>query len=289
MSFLCKSNTTNVTIKCLFFPSSTGTGDFTVAFIGSGDGYLKKVVIESDSTGVLYADIPIRPGHSVRPDIVFDLKREHVYVMTDKKVSKVCLLWHFEVIFLLYFVFVIRTLFSVFCFFYLLPKDLIITEKLVFFIYLPSIIVHLSRIYPFLQRNIFMQFYMQFLLSLKKFLVIICKSHHFFKKIKDILIFMILYQYSFFLLNRFECKIVQCIPIVDNAWAQKTLIVAGVPWRTSARFGVTVEMQHRIPCIGSHTNQDDAPQSLQCSPMNCSELLPGIIYPLFALITQYIF
>ena len=92
MSFLCKSNTTNVTIKCLFFPSSTGTGDFTVAFIGSGDGYLKKVVIESDSTGVLYADIPIRPGHSVRPDIVFDLKREHVYVMTDKKVSKVCLL-----------------------------------------------------------------------------------------------------------------------------------------------------------------------------------------------------
>ena len=103
------------------------------------------------------------------------------------------------------------------------------------------------------------------------------------------LIFKILCQHSFFLLYRFECKIVQYIPIVDNAWAQKTLIVAGVPWRTSARFGVTVEMQHRIPCIGSHTNQDDAPQSLQCSPMNCSELLPGIIYPLFALITQYIF
>ena len=92
--FFEKSNSTNVTIKC-FFPSSTGTGDFTVAFIGSGDGYLKKVVIESDSTGVLYADIPIRPGHSVRPDIVFDLKREHVYVMTDKKVSKVCFIMTF--------------------------------------------------------------------------------------------------------------------------------------------------------------------------------------------------
>ena len=159
---------------------------------------------------------------------------------------------------------------------------------------------------------------MQFLLSLKKFLVIICKSHHFFKKFKYILkfickfgdqilvvqilpvgiylnlfssslIFMILYQHPFFLLYRFECRIVQCIPIVDNAWAQKTLTVAGAPWRTSARFGVTVEMQHRIPCIGSHTNQDDAPQSLQCSPMNCSEPLPGIIYPLFALITQYIY
>ena len=60
-------------------------------FYRSGDGYLKKVVIESDSSGVKYADIPIRPGHSVRPDILFDLKREHVYVMTDKKVSKVSL------------------------------------------------------------------------------------------------------------------------------------------------------------------------------------------------------
>ena len=103
------------------------------------------------------------------------------------------------------------------------------------------------------------------------------------------LIFMILCQHSVFLFYRFECKIVQCIPIVDNAWAQKTLIVAGVPWRTSARFGVTVEMQHRIPCIGSHTNQDAAPQSLQCSPMNCSEPLPGIIYPLFALIHSFCF
>ena len=71
--------------------TATSTGDFTVAFIGSGDGSLKKVVIESASSGVKYADIPIRPGHSVRPDILFDLKREHVYVMTDKKVSKVCL------------------------------------------------------------------------------------------------------------------------------------------------------------------------------------------------------
>ena len=161
---------------------------------------------------------------------------------------------------------------------------------------------------------------MQFLLSLKKFLVIICKSHHIFKYFSAILkfvcklsdqivhillcilsvgiylnlfssplIYMILNQHSFFLLYRFECRIVQFIPIVDNAWAQKTLTVAGAPWRTSARFGVTVKLQHRIPCIGSRTNQDDAPQSLQCSPMNCSEPLPGIIYPLFALITQYIY
>ena len=141
-----------------FFLISTGTGDFTVAFIGSGDGYLKKVVIESDSTGVLYADIPIRPGHSVRPDIVFDLKREHVYVMTDKKVSKVCFYYD-----------ILRSCsFTIFCysysflwsfFFHLLRKDLIITEKIDFlFCYICTYLQLLSRIYAFLTKIFFMQF-----------------------------------------------------------------------------------------------------------------------------------
>jgi plexin A len=69
--------------------TATSTGDFTVAFLGTGDGYLKKVVIEGSTTGVEYANIPIRPNHAVNSDIEFDLKREHVYVMTDKKLSKV--------------------------------------------------------------------------------------------------------------------------------------------------------------------------------------------------------
>ncbi len=69
--------------------TATSTGDYTVAFIGTGDGYLKKVVIESSTSGVEYANIPIRPGHAVNADVVFDLKQDHVYVMTDKKLSKV--------------------------------------------------------------------------------------------------------------------------------------------------------------------------------------------------------
>lgn len=69
--------------------TATSTGDYTVAFLGSGDGYLKKVVIEGSTMGVEYANIPIRPGHTVNSDILFDLKKEHVYVMTDKKLSKV--------------------------------------------------------------------------------------------------------------------------------------------------------------------------------------------------------
>jgi plexin A len=69
--------------------TATSTGDYTVAFLGTGDGYLKKVVIESAKSGFEYDTLPIKPGHSVNSDILFDLKQNHVYVMTDKKLSKV--------------------------------------------------------------------------------------------------------------------------------------------------------------------------------------------------------
>ena len=69
--------------------TSTSTGDYSVAFIGTGDGHLKKVVIEGPSNGVEYSDIVVDQGRAVSSDILFDLKRENVYVMTDKKLSKV--------------------------------------------------------------------------------------------------------------------------------------------------------------------------------------------------------
>ena len=56
---------------------------------GTSDGYLKKAVIESATSGIEYADIPIAPGTSVRSDLLFDLKRDHIYVLTDKALSKV--------------------------------------------------------------------------------------------------------------------------------------------------------------------------------------------------------
>lgn len=64
-------------------------GDYTVAFLGTGDGHLKKVVIELASSGVEYSDVVVSPGHAISSDIVFDLKREHLYVMSHKKLSKV--------------------------------------------------------------------------------------------------------------------------------------------------------------------------------------------------------
>ena len=69
--------------------TATSTGDFTVAFLGTGDGRLRKAVVESASSGIEYADISIAEGTSVRSHLLFDLKRDHVYVMTDRALSKV--------------------------------------------------------------------------------------------------------------------------------------------------------------------------------------------------------
>ena len=80
---------------------------------------------------------------------------------------------------------------------------------------------------------------------------------------------------------RFECKIAQSIPTVVNVSVRKTHTAVGAPLRISARFGATVEMRLKTRCIGSHTNQDDAPQSLLYNPMNCSEPLPGTCYTVF--------
>ena len=69
--------------------TATSTGDFTVVFLGTADGSLKKAVVESANNGIEYADIAIAPGTSVRSDLLFDLKRDRVYVMTDRRLSKV--------------------------------------------------------------------------------------------------------------------------------------------------------------------------------------------------------
>ena len=69
--------------------TATAIGDSTVAFLGTNHGHLKKVAVESARHGAENADIPLAPGSSVLSDLVLDLKHEHVYAMTDKKVSKV--------------------------------------------------------------------------------------------------------------------------------------------------------------------------------------------------------
>ena len=58
--------------------------------LAPGEGEYDEIRIPSEhGIGLEYADIPIAPGTSVRSDLLFDLKRDHVYVMTDQRLSKV--------------------------------------------------------------------------------------------------------------------------------------------------------------------------------------------------------
>ncbi|KAF7989684.1 hypothetical protein HCN44_008358 [Aphidius gifuensis] len=71
--------------------AATSTGDYTVVFIGTQKGHLKKVVIESASVAQEYGDLEIDTDSPVNPDLLFDSQQPpmHLYVLTEKKVSKV--------------------------------------------------------------------------------------------------------------------------------------------------------------------------------------------------------
>ncbi|CAG9816899.1 unnamed protein product [Phaedon cochleariae] len=68
---------------------ATSTGDFTVVFIGTAKGHLKKVVVESSTSALEYGDLVVEEDSPVNPDLHFDSQSMHLYVMTEKKVSKV--------------------------------------------------------------------------------------------------------------------------------------------------------------------------------------------------------
>ncbi|KAK4872260.1 hypothetical protein RN001_016384 [Aquatica leii] len=69
--------------------AATSTGDFTVVFIGTSTGHLKKVVVESSTTALEYGDLTVEEGSAVNSDLHFDSQLMHLYVMTERKVSKV--------------------------------------------------------------------------------------------------------------------------------------------------------------------------------------------------------
>lgn len=69
--------------------AATRTSGYTVVFIGTIDGHLKKVVVESGTSAIEYADITIDANSSVSGDMQFDTQELNLYVMTKHKVSKV--------------------------------------------------------------------------------------------------------------------------------------------------------------------------------------------------------
>lgn len=69
--------------------AATRTSGYTVVFIGTMEGHLKKVVVESATSAIEYADIVIDEGSKVNADMHFDGQELNLYVMTHKKVAKV--------------------------------------------------------------------------------------------------------------------------------------------------------------------------------------------------------
>ncbi|XP_014668017.1 PREDICTED: plexin-A2-like [Priapulus caudatus] len=63
--------------------------DITVAFLGTADGRLKKVTVDSATVANEFEELIVDVGSPVNPDLNFDLDEEHVYVMTKHKLSKV--------------------------------------------------------------------------------------------------------------------------------------------------------------------------------------------------------
>ncbi|XP_064632633.1 plexin-A2-like isoform X2 [Lineus longissimus] len=66
----------------------TDVNNFTIAFLGTSQGSIKKITISSPIHGRQYEDVPIHPGHRVSQDILFDKNKTHLYATAGNKVVK---------------------------------------------------------------------------------------------------------------------------------------------------------------------------------------------------------
>lgn len=74
--------------KQLTAVAATRTSGFTVVFVGTVDGHVKKVVVESGTSAIEYADIKIHENSTVNADMHFDLPELNLYVMSKSRVTK---------------------------------------------------------------------------------------------------------------------------------------------------------------------------------------------------------
>ncbi|GFO07417.1 nicotinamidase-like [Plakobranchus ocellatus] len=63
------------------------THEYTVAFVGTANGHLKKISLDSNTTANVYESFPVAPGEAFKSDVSFDEEGEHLYLLTTKKVS----------------------------------------------------------------------------------------------------------------------------------------------------------------------------------------------------------
>ncbi|KAI8782283.1 plexin-B, partial [Biomphalaria glabrata] len=63
--------------------TATVVNQFTVAFVGTETGRLKKILLTPGGRAHEYSELVIFDGHRILPDMVFDTERRHIYIMTD--------------------------------------------------------------------------------------------------------------------------------------------------------------------------------------------------------------
>lgn len=69
--------------------AATSTSAYSVVFIGTQQGHLKKVVVDSATHATEYADIAVDEGSPINKDMFFDKKEMYLYVMGAHSVSKI--------------------------------------------------------------------------------------------------------------------------------------------------------------------------------------------------------
>ncbi|XP_046633766.1 plexin-B-like isoform X2 [Daphnia pulicaria] len=67
----------------------SGTEQHTVAFLGTSDGHLKKILLESGGRATEFEELPVDTGSTLLPDMLVDSIGEHVYTVSTLKISKV--------------------------------------------------------------------------------------------------------------------------------------------------------------------------------------------------------
>ncbi|XP_062606916.1 plexin-B-like [Saccostrea cucullata] len=68
----------------------TFTGEHTVAFLGTSNGHINKVVLKTSSKAELYdSAIVVDEGHAINQDMAFDNSQMFLYAMSDRKVAKI--------------------------------------------------------------------------------------------------------------------------------------------------------------------------------------------------------
>ncbi|TDH11058.1 hypothetical protein EPR50_G00081510 [Perca flavescens] len=61
----------------------------TIAFLGDREGRLHKVLVRSDGSGDLYGSVLVDSGSAISADLLLDDSQQHVYVLTNSRLSKV--------------------------------------------------------------------------------------------------------------------------------------------------------------------------------------------------------